>query len=89
MEGDPETAHPFEHVRMLDQVQLTAAVLLDVGPDTGRKLRIGAEHLLNLVIEGMPCWIARHRPILSRPFRGRYASKPCQRGTRVDFLRAS
>ncbi|PZS28675.1 MAG: hypothetical protein DLM58_16685, partial [Pseudonocardiales bacterium] len=49
---------------MLDQVQLTASVLLDGMPDAGRELRIGAEDLLNLVVEGMPYWVGRHGSIL-------------------------
>ncbi len=51
---------------MLDQVQLTASVLLDGVAYACRELRIGAEHLLNLVIEGMPYWIGRHGSILPR-----------------------
>jgi hypothetical protein len=56
------------HVRVLDQVQLAAPVLPDGVPVACRQLRIGPEHVLNLVIEGMPYRIGRHgRSSCGRP----------------------
>ena len=51
---EPRGCGSFRARRVLDQVQLSASVQLDGAPDAGREFRIGAEHLLNLVIEGMP-----------------------------------
>jgi hypothetical protein len=60
---------------VFDQVQFTASVLLDGVPDAGRELRIGAEHLLDLVVEGVPYWIRRHGPILPCAFASRSTFK--------------